>query len=191
MRCVARLYVPSERAGRRLTQPDNVGKAFLRLRRLWGGKQTSIGYARTMVDLAECKVSLWFIGDTLDPDELAQWLGQPPAYQRRKGDVYSSKDGQEMVARTGRFQLTTGWRPGERMEQLITELLAKVPDDDPLWERINAKMTGEIVCGVIMDSANEETVLSADTLLALGRRGLSLNLDIYDSGDGPIASPDG
>ncbi|KQZ72762.1 hypothetical protein ASE06_09785 [Sphingopyxis sp. Root214] len=144
-----------------------------------------------MVDFAECKVSLWFIGDTLDPDELAQRLGQPSDYQCRKGEVYRSKDGQEMVARTGRFQLTTGWRPGEPMERLITELLEKVPDDDSVWERINTEMTSEIVCGAIMDSVNEETVLSADTLLALGRRGLSLNLDIYDSGDGPIASSDG
>lgn len=96
-----------------------------------------------------------------------------------------------MVARTGSFQLTTGWRPGEPIEQLITEMLEKVPDDDSVWERINAKMTSEIVCGVIMGSVNEETVLSADTLLALGRRGLSLNLDVYDSGDGPIVSSDG
>lgn len=144
-----------------------------------------------MVDFAECKVSLWFAGDALDPDELSQWLGQTSAYQCRQGDVYRSKDGQEMVARTGRFQLTTGWRPGESMEQLIKELLEKIPDDDSVWERINAKMTGEIVCGVIMDSVNEETVLSAETLQALGRRRLSLSLDIYDSGDGPITSSHG
>lgn len=139
-----------------------------------------------MIDLAECKVSLWFIGDMLDPDELASWLGCIPAYQIRKDETYYSESGEEMVASTGRFQLTTGWRTGERLEQLIIELLDQVPDDPVLWQRIMSSVSGEIVCGLILDSVNEETKLSAKVLLALGHRGLSLHLDIYGSGDEPV-----
>lgn len=139
-----------------------------------------------MIDVAECKVSLWLVGDTLDPDELTRWLGVSPAYQIRMGEIYRSKDGEEMVASTGRFQLTTGWRTDERLERLITEILDQVPDDAALWERINSRLSGEVFCGLILDSVNEEAKLSADTLLALGRRGLSLHFDIYDSGDGPL-----
>jgi hypothetical protein len=114
-----------------------------------------------MIDVAECKVSLWLCSDTLDPDELALWLGQLPTYQIRKGETYQSKDGEEMVASTGQFQL---------------------------WDKIKSKMSGEVICGLILDSVNEEAKISPDTLLALGSRGLSLHLDIYDSGDGPISS---
>jgi hypothetical protein len=74
------------------------------------------------------------------------------------------------------------------VECLITQLLAQLPDEDALWQRINSKFRGEIVCGLILGSVNEEMKLCADTLAALGRRGLSLCLDIYDSGDGPITS---
>ncbi len=141
---------------------------------------------KSMIDVAECKVSLWFTGDSLNPDELASWLGCAPAYQIRKDETYHSKEGEEMVARTGRFQLTTGWQKGEKLEHLIIELLDQVPDDPILWQRIMLGLSGEIVCGLILDSINEETKLSAKALMALGNRGLSLHLDIYDSGDGQV-----
>ena len=139
-----------------------------------------------MIDVAECKVSLWLTGDTLDPDELARLLGCTPAFCRRKGETYLSKTGEEMVASTGRFQLTTGWRTGEPLERLVRELLDQVPDNPVLWAEINSTLSGEIFCGLILDSVNEEAKISAGTLSSLGQRGLSLHLDIYDSGDGPV-----
>ncbi|AGH48810.1 MULTISPECIES: DUF4279 domain-containing protein [Sphingomonadales] len=140
-----------------------------------------------MNDIPECKVSLWIVGDTLNPDELAEWLGCAPAYQARKGDTYYTDEGEEMVASTGRFQLTTGWHTGKPLERLIGELLDRVPDDAALWDRINTSLSGDVFCGLIMGGANEETKLSTDTLQALACRGLSLHLDIYDSADGPIS----
>ncbi|WP_010219258.1 DUF4279 domain-containing protein [Sphingomonas sp. PAMC 26621] len=139
-----------------------------------------------MNDVAECKVSVWLVGDELDPDELRSWLGHAPAYQVRKGEAYRSKAGEEMVASTGRFQLTTGWQTGKPLEQLIIELLDQLPNDPFLWEKINTSLSGEVVCGLILDGVNEEAKLSPRSLLALGHRGLSLHLDIYDSGDGPV-----
>jgi hypothetical protein len=140
-----------------------------------------------MIDIADCKVSLWLTGDTLDPDKLAQSLGCTPAYCIGKGEAYQSNEGEEMVANTGRFQLTTGWRTGEPLEPLICELLNQVPNEPALWAEINSALSGEIVCGLILGSTNEETSISAATLSRLGQCGLSLHFDIYDSGDGPIA----
>lgn len=140
-----------------------------------------------MSEISECKASLWIVGDALNPDELAEWLGCAPAYQVRKGDIYHTDEGEEMVASTGRFQLTTGWHIGKSLERLIGELLDSVPDDFALWERINTSLSGDVFCGLILGGVNEETKLSANTLQALGRRGLSLHLDIYDSGDGPVS----
>ena len=139
-----------------------------------------------MIDVAECKASLWLTGDTLDPDKLARSLGCTPAYCIRKGDTYLSKTGDEMVAGTGRFQLTTGWRSGEPLERLVRELLDQVPEDPALWAEINSTLSGEIFCGLILDSANGEAKISAGTLSILGQRGLSLHLDMYDSDDGPV-----
>ena len=140
----------------------------------------------SMIDVAECKASLWFTGDTLDPDELAGSLGCAPAYCIRKGDIYVSETGEEMVASTGRFQLTTGWRSGQPMERLLRELLDQVPDDSALWAKINSRLSGKVFCGLILGSVNEEVELSTNMLLSLGQRGLSLHFDLYDSGDGPV-----
>jgi hypothetical protein len=141
---------------------------------------------RPMINVDRCKASLWLTGDTLDPDKLAQSLGCTPAYCIRKGDTYLSKSGEEMVASTGRFQITTGWRTGEPLDRLLQELLNQVPDNLALWAEINSTLSGEIFCGLILDSVNEEAKIPASMLLSLGQRGLSLHLDIYDSGDGPV-----
>lgn len=53
-----------------------------------------------MNEVSECKVSLWFTGDGLDPRALTHQLGRAPAFSIRKGDTYLSERGEEMVAST-------------------------------------------------------------------------------------------
>ncbi|MBM7405712.1 MULTISPECIES: DUF4279 domain-containing protein [Sphingomonas] len=139
-----------------------------------------------MIELAECKASLWLKGDELDPDKLARSLGCTPAYCIRKGDIYLSETGEKMVSSTGRFQLTTGWRTDQPLELLLRELLDQLPDDPALWAEINRTLSGKIFCGLMLNSSNEEAVLSPGTLLGLAQRGLSLHLDMYDRFDEPV-----
>ncbi|MBB5713129.1 DUF4279 domain-containing protein [Sphingomonas xinjiangensis] len=139
-----------------------------------------------MTNVDQCKASLWLMGDALDPDKLAQSLDCTPAYGIRKGDIYLSENGEEIVASTGRFQITTGWRTGEPLDRVLQELLDQLPDDLASWAEINSTLSGKVLCGLILDSVNEEAEVPASVLLSLGQRGLSLHLDIYDSGDGPV-----
>jgi hypothetical protein len=134
-----------------------------------------------MIEVSECKVSLWFVGDQLQPSAITHRLGRTPSYSIRRGETYLSKRGEEMVASTGRWTLTTGWQTGRRLEELVGELLAQLPADPDLWAALTSEHASQLFCGLLLGSFNEETRFSAATLAAISSRGLALHLDIYDS----------
>lgn len=134
-----------------------------------------------MNEVSECKVSLWFTGDELDPRALTHQLGRAPAFSISKGDTYLSESAEEMVASTGRWQLTSDWQTGRPLDEIIRELLAQLPADLNLWSRLTSKYEGDLFCALLLDTFNEETRLSPATLVAIGSRGLALHLDIYHS----------
>ncbi len=57
-----------------------------------------------------------------------------------------------------------------------------MPSDPKIWEAL-AKFQPHFFCGIFMGSGNDGMDLSAKVLLALGQRGISLGLDIYDAND--------
>ena len=58
-------------------------------------------------------------------------------------------------------------------------LLSQVSDDLGICQRLTALYDVEVFCGLFMHRENEGLAISADTLIALGSRGIELDLDIY------------
>lgn len=127
--------------------------------------------------LESTRVSLRVFGDELDPQEVTDLLGCPPTRQARKGDLRPS----------GHAERTNGWwlradkrEPGDLNAQ-ISEILARLTNDMTIWSDLKTRFRMELFCGLFMRSANDGLRLPAETLAAIGDRGIDLDLDIYGS----------
>lgn len=124
--------------------------------------------------------SLTLTGDDLDPDELTRLLRCSPTHAHRKGDSHGSPRGRRYSDwRTGHWSLDAEEAAPGDLDKQVSELLRKVPDDPEVWLDITSRHRACIFAGLFMRDGNEGLILAPQTLLALGSRGLVLELDIY------------
>lgn len=136
-----------------------------------------------MAELYQTAVTLRFLSDDLDPEEISNALGRQPTTGARKGGVWLNPAGRQMIARIGFWRLTVEREiPGDLDKQIAT-ILGSLNDDASVWRSIARKGKAEVFAGLMLGQSNEGINISADTLLALGARGLSLELDIYSGTD--------
>lgn len=126
---------------------------------------------------------LRFFGDDLDPDEISTLLGATPTNAYRKGDVLFGPIGQVRIAKTGSWRLKATRREPEDLEAQIFELLDRLSPDLDVWRDLSTRYKTDLFCGIFMGSSNDGLPLSPKALLALGQRGIALDLDIYDASD--------
>ena len=127
--------------------------------------------------------TLRFFGDDLIPENITAVLGSTPTKARVKGEVlvcYST--GKVRIAKTGSWRLNADRREPEDLESQIFELLNKLSGDLNVWASLS-RFKPNLFCGIFMGSCNDGLPLSANALLALGERGIALDLDIYDFDD--------
>ena len=98
-------------------------------------------------------------------------------------EIVSRTTGKVRIAKTGSWRLNAERRAPEDLEAQISELLSQLTNDLSAWESL-AKFGPNLFCGIFMASSNDGLPLSAKSLLALGQRGIALDLDIYASEDG-------
>ena len=128
--------------------------------------------------------TLRFFGDSLDPAEVTARLGCSPSDSARMGEVnVGKKTGQQKTAKTGRWLLSAPDKEPANLDLQIRELLSRVTSELPVWQDLTSRYSADVYCGMFMASGNDGVGLSATTLLALGSRGLDLNLDVYDPSD--------
>jgi hypothetical protein len=128
-----------------------------------------------MTEIARCKVSLGFFGDGLDPTEVTAFLGVQPTHRYRK------RDDDRTPQRPGSWRLHASERaPGDPDAQ-IRELLSGLTNDVTVWRELTTRFKARLFCGLFMEEGNEGVDLSPETLTEIGRCGLTLSLDIYDS----------
>jgi Domain of unknown function (DUF4279) len=126
-------------------------------------------------------VALRIFGDDLDPAEITQLLGAEPSASARRGDVRTTSSGKDVVSRTGSWRLSVkDSTPGDLNGQLL-DLLSGLTPDLWVWLELKRRYKCDVFCGLFLDGANEGEELEAETLAALGARGLVLGLDIYDA----------
>jgi len=133
-----------------------------------------------MARIAHSTASLRIFGDDLDPDDLTERLAASPTKSARRGDVRIGKSDRQYVEKTGSWRLkASDAKPGD-LDIQIQEIFASLTSDLTVWAELSARFRVDIFCGLFMGERNEGLEISPQTLSALGARGVTLSLDIYD-----------
>ncbi len=95
----------------------------------------------------------------------------------------SAKAERQIIRKSGMWILEADDRVPGDLDGQIQELLGKLPNDLSVLTELSERFQIDIFSGFFMQEGNEGLSLKASTLLALGSRGIELELDIYDSSD--------
>lgn len=135
----------------------------------------------------ESLVALRLFGDDLIPDHISSLLGaRPTACQIKGQELVGRKTGKVRVAKTGGWLLKAHPREPEDLEAQVFELLDGLTSDLSVWASLS-QYAPDLFCGIFMGTGNDGLSLSAKAMSALGQRGISLALDLYDPGDEPAS----
>lgn len=95
------------------------------------------------------------------------------------GDVRPSR----YVETTGAWHVRAPDCEPANLDSQIQAIFASLSSDMALWSDLAARFSMDVFCGLFMSTGNEGVGLSAETLEAMGSRGVELSLDIYDADD--------
>lgn len=133
-----------------------------------------------MAHLDRSVAALRITGEDLDPTEITKALGCQPTRGHRKGDVLTGKkSGISRTVKFGLWLLQTEDREPEDLDGQISELLGRLNPSLDVWGSISARYQMDLFCGLFMRESNEGATISAESMAALGQRGVQLSLDIY------------
>ena len=135
-----------------------------------------------MGDLARSQVSLRIFGDDLEPANISQLLGATPTKSALRGsEKICQISGKTRIAKTGSWHLSSVETAPENLNAQVAEILSCLTTDLAVWRQLSLHYQIDMYCGLFMGHWNDGMSLSVDTMLALGQRGIALNLDIYQS----------
>ncbi len=138
----------------------------------------------------EAAVTLRIFGDSLNPNEITELLRCSPSMSHCKGELIKNRDGaphwnahigRHSTRNTGMWSLKAPNSCPADIEGQMRNLLAQLPDDLEVWERISSfpDLKVEFFCGFFMCRTNEGIELSIQMLSEMAKRGIKLGLDIY------------
>ena len=115
------------------------------------------------------------------PDEITRLLGVAPTLAEIKGEpIINPVSGKTRRARSGMWLLQTADRSPADMDGQIQEILSQTTNDLAVWQSLAKRYEIDLFCGLMMARSNEGISLSAQSISALGERGIEVGLDIYD-----------
>ncbi len=147
-----------------------------------------------MACIYRSSATLRIIGNDLVPDEISHLLGASPTHAQTKGDkIVGEKTGNMRIARFGMWRLQASDCEPEDLNGQIQFILDQLTHDLAVWESLASRYKMDLFCGLFMDCSNEGMNLPPESLLALGSRGIKLDLDVYGpiSGDEETTSEQG
>src|SRR5687767_5096242 len=86
-----------------------------------------------MAQLHQSRATLRLMGDNLDPDEITRLLGATPTAARKKGAIWHTPNGRELVSRLGIWRLNAMDREPEDLDGQVAEILGKLTDNLDIW----------------------------------------------------------
>jgi hypothetical protein len=120
------------------------------------------------------------MGDDLVTEEISRLLGAVPTSAHAKGHQFQSgPSGRILTRKSGMWRLSAKQTEPEDFDGQVAELLEQVTSDLSVWRDIAARFRIDVFCGWFMGSGNEGLSISPGTMLALGQRGIQLEIDIY------------
>ena len=134
-----------------------------------------------MAALLRSAATLRISGDDLDPSDLTQLLGAAPTLACVKGEP--RKPGGKVIARTGQSHLSAKDIEPADIDAQVAEILAQLPSDPDVWRLLAARYKIDLFYGWFMNESNEGVEIAAETLSALGSRGIKLGIDLYGPGE--------
>lgn len=138
-----------------------------------------------MAQVQRSAASLRIFGDDLVPDEITRLLGVTPTKAHVKGEkIVGKKTGLVIIAKSGSWFFKVQPREPEDIDGQIHEIFSKMTDDLAVWRRVTDKYPTDLFCGFFLKVSNEGLTISAQSLAALGNRGIKMNLDIYSGNEG-------
>jgi hypothetical protein len=87
--------------------------------------------------------------------------------------------GRERVAGFGMWRLAANHQARGDVNAQISEILGKLSSDLASWRSLASRFRVEIFCGWFMEDGNEGISISPANLVALGERGIELDIDLY------------
>jgi hypothetical protein len=133
-----------------------------------------------MAQVQKSLATLRVMGDDVVPDKITELLGCAPTDSHTKGQIVrGSKTGREYIKKSGMWQLEAGDCEPENLDKQVAELLSKLTQDLNVWQLLSEQFTIDLFCGLFMEKTYEGLSISQDTLLALGQRRITLEIDIY------------
>jgi hypothetical protein len=136
-----------------------------------------------MGTLRQSAASLRVFGDELKPAEISRMLRCEPTQAREKGEVVKYPSGRERTFTCGSWLLTAERAEPEDLDGQIRWLIGQMTDNLEVWKKLTASYDIDMFCGAFMQSGNDGLSISSATMLALGSRGIELDLDIYSPND--------
>jgi hypothetical protein len=131
-----------------------------------------------MAHLHQTTAALRITGDDLVPERISQLLGSEPTGSQGKGQIIRDpKTGREKVANTGMWWLQTNGSGPVDLEKQVTELLGRLTQDMGVWASLSGRYKIGLSCDFATSNSNGGMKVSAETLLALGQRGIVLDID--------------
>jgi hypothetical protein len=133
-----------------------------------------------MASLERTAASLRIFGDDLDPKELWLLLGHEPSVAELKGqEIIGRSTGNIRVVKTGSWRLSATKQAPGNLDAQVEEILSKLSSDLNVWRKISERYRVDLFCGLFLKGGNEGLTISAQSLAALGNRGIEMGLDIY------------
>ena len=137
-------------------------------------------------DVDKVTVAVHVSGDSLDPERVTSLLGVEPTFAARKGDERVSGSGHRtVVQRTGVWWIDVADSREWLLEDAIEALLSRLPPEGPVWDELGKNYTLRLSCALHIEAWNRGCELSPRILAKIAQRGLTLDFDIYYSGEDP------
>jgi hypothetical protein len=124
----------------------------------------------------ETRVTLSVHGDDLDPDEVSAILKCRPTRSHRRGE---SRPRNTSAWSSGAWLLSLEGKAPVEPEEVLIELLDRVPSDPSVWSALNVRFRVKIGFGLFLGAWNRGFELSPPVVSRAIMTGAQLGFDIY------------
>jgi hypothetical protein len=128
----------------------------------------------------ETRLTLGIHGVDVQPEEISAVLGCAPTSAHRRGDV--RRPGSPPYPQGG-WLLTVEGRAPTGPDELVRQLLGRLPNDPAVWEQLATRYSVQVSFGVFVGAWNRGFELSTTSLRQLAGLGVPVGFDIYADGE--------